>query len=769
MEAQGYLYATDSIHNDYENRWTCVFYYELLKRPGWCNRYVESVKYVGDCKYQHKVSLDVSHNELYKHFEDSYVSPKRVILLDDDFCSPEDNDDLSIINILPVCNLLKSQIYIDISAVDSYSNPLQVITRYEGYALARQILCGCLYKYYEKHNEFDMLPPITQASILNQFYENTGLYEDTEQSNGLYPHVNPCLPSKRMMIHLDKYIETDYPFGNMNQLINAINLEYTETGIPDRLGNTTILSDTEQAAWSWMIQIFEFKSLLFFLHRYRLYWLRIDDLSSSTSNCVVKFQYTEVENLFDIDTEGYTPGCIREALKCLQKTDTTNLFVTGTEDRTPTIIQRVHDYLQSKNFYTTKTYQTSLRIAISCFIGAAYGSILGRAYSFSIGVLLSALIATLFYSTLSRDFIYGISTYFGKIISNRLVVGVSETEHYTFYAPDGIIFSPLNCLDIRRTLTQQRGVSSLYLSNLLAYVLLNTYASQYMLDNLISFEQYQQVIDTLDLQKVRILEKTREHSDNRSADIQIALAPASISFRSSQPWNNHDPWDYSSSTPENKGGHRYRRFAYVEREKTRYIYQAKARPKTGLRSIVYLLTPLVTLGVFFVLNNLTMNTAVVSYMLDKAIVRYLTLVIQLRLLNDIPLVHIAPSVLNETYIHSFSEFDIFLQIVLSLIPLTGTFLVQNEDEPFVKRKFVLLPRACWIFSIVIAVIGSVIYLVKPLHTSLWPAYCSISYAILAILSILTFIWFMYHKWCDRWTLSNTALEVFTANVEVIKE
>jgi len=769
MEAQGHLYATDSINNDYRDRWTCVYYYELLKRPGWCNRYVESEKYIGDCKYQHKVSVDISFSELYKHFEDSYVPNKKVILLDDDSYSLEDNDDLSIINILPVCNLLKSQIYVDISAVDSFSDPLQVITRYEGYALAQQILCGCLYKYFEKHNEFNRLPQETQTSILNQFDDNTGLYNRTDQFNGLYPQTNPCLPTKRMMIHLDKYIETDYPFREMDEFINALNTEYLVTGIPDQQGNITVLNDIESAAWSWMSNIFEFKSILFFLHRYRLYWLRIDNLSSSTSNCIVKFLYTEVVNLFDIETEGYTPGCIKKALQYLLNTNAENLLRLGTENGTPAIIQKVHEYLQSKNFYTTKTYQTSLKIIVSCFIGAAYGSILGQTYSLSIGILFSALIAALFYSTLSRDFVYGINTYFGKILINKLTIGVSETEHYTFYAPDGIVFSPLNCLDIQRTLSQYKRVSSLYFPDLLVYMLESNYSLQYIFPDQRSLEQYQreqyqQETNKFDLQKVRIHEITKEHNDIRSADIQIALTPASISFRSSQPWNNHDPWDYSELIPVNRGGHRYRRFAYVEREKTRYGYQVRARPKTGLRSIVYLLTPFVTLSVLFVLNSLVLNTTGVSITLGKAI---LTLVIQLELQNKVSLVHILTSNLYDNGMHSYNEFDILLQIALSLIPLAGTFLVQNEDEPFVKRKFVLLPRACWILSIMIAVIGSVVFFVQPLHTSLWPAYCNTSYAILSILAILTFVWFMYHKWCDRWSESETALEMFSANVEPI--
>jgi len=514
----------------------CLYYYELIKRPGWCNRHVESVRYVGDFGYRHDISLDISFEELNNHqivadSESRYkpiyynrdtndddliidysqgerISPKLFIDSEQDISSTEES--LRIpdepLKILPVGALDKHISHYDFNTKNASGKLLQILPRYKSNGIVECILYGCLLKYaieqlryYDDKQNMEIMDLHEQDRI--NAIEN-GVYRE------LYPSVLPVLPSNRMMAYIMSYCESDLDYKSTDDLFLDIDdtFAHFHNDESDREG----LNEQEIKAWEWMKNVYEFKQLVYYYTRNWLVILELDGFSDENGNYIVKFQYTESLNVFDSDDVSINMGIIVKIMR---------LFLS---------------MLLALSFGTYILYDTINIVSL---------------------IIISIAVLLLAYLSLSREFLHGFNMIFGGKTYIPLTIGLAETEHFTFFAPEGLAFSPLDSTD-----------------------------------------------------KIQILERAKWHSNEREATVQAAIGSEHITIRSNKQWNDLDPWgDYSEGTAGNRG-HRYRRFAYVKEEEREYFIKTKLRPKSAKRGFAYSIAPLMTLTVFLILHNIANST-----------------------------------------------------------------------------------------------------------------------------------------------------------------
>ena len=526
----------------------CLYYYELIKRPGWCNRHVESVRYTGDFGYRHDISLDISFEELSNHLvvseneswykplyyaidtddnefiidysQGERISPGLFIDREQDISSSEVSSKIpdEPLKILPVGALDKQISHYDFNTKNASGRLLQILPRYKSNGIVECILFGSLLKYaieqlryYDDRENFENLDLHEQARI--SAVEN-GIYRE------LYPTVLPVLPSTRMMAYIMSYCESDLHYIDIDGLFDDI--DDTFAHFHNESGREG-LNEIEEMAWEWMKGIYEFRELVYYYTRNWLVILELDGFNDENGNYIVKFQYTEILNVFDSDD----------------------------------------------NFFDRMTIERIIRITFSMVIALAFGIYIfyNTIHIISL-IIISLAILLLAYLSLSREFLHGFFMIFGIKALIPFKIGLAETEHFTFFAPEGLVFSPLDSTE-----------------------------------------------------NIQIFERAKWYSRNKEAIVQAAIGSEHITIRSNQQWNNLDPWgDYSKGTTGNRG-HRYRRFAYVKEEKREYFIKAKLRPKSAKRGFAYSIAPLITLTVFLILQNILNSTIDNEYQNVENVIR----------------------------------------------------------------------------------------------------------------------------------------------------
>ncbi|MDR2492729.1 MAG: hypothetical protein LBD25_04635 [Coriobacteriales bacterium] len=486
-------------------------------------------------------------------------------------------------------------------------------------------------------------------------------------NDGLYPETKILLPSQRMLQIVEAFFDNEYPLTDQN------NISYPDDVLLNILENilyntnSLCLTGQEKQAWESMKAIYEFKSLLcYFYYRWLLY-IKTMPHSHFFSPAVTS------------DDGANAAGAISPHETSLMLPEN-NLIIkiryksirNAFDSLTKPYSGRRADGKNSEPLVTGFRIIVSFIItALSMFVAMMtdYRETIIFPYPFTISitnpnVFIPLVIAVpVFYLTwafLSWDFVKGVTRFFGsKKYSVPLSVGFAETEHFTLYAPDGLTFCPKKSL-LRNTL----------------------------------------------MNSVDIIDVCTTGDERSQANFQATLSVDLVSLRMSQKWNNSDPWQTNESTSD---GHRFRRFAYSENEAHSYILSAHIRPKVGKRGLGYLLTILLTMGVF-------------TYL----------------------------------YSYSFTSNDI-LPFVSMLLPLACAALTTREDEPFTRKAMMLFPRAGWKLSIALLMLGSMIYFG---YIELWFWFYWISMVLLIFPLLYSLVWYHYHKHKDKWVRRFMEFPVF---------
>jgi hypothetical protein len=225
---------------------SAIYWYELVKRPGWRNRRVESVTYLGDCRYEYKVSVDISDSELSDRCNNDTQQKQTHVLLD----------------VMP-----KQELMYEFSAFNSQGDSINLVPRIVADMFTMNVLLGCIFKY-ARQKEVDNKP---------KFYPN------------LYPR-KITLPSPRMIQILEEYVRGDYRFDSEEELFATLNNKFEKL----KLGRT------EKAAWKSLKEIYEFRYLMF---RYTNNWLPVlvANPMGNPHDRLLKIRFTKVENLYDLN------------------------------------------------------------------------------------------------------------------------------------------------------------------------------------------------------------------------------------------------------------------------------------------------------------------------------------------------------------------------------------------------------------------------------------------------------------------------------------
>jgi hypothetical protein len=256
-----------------------IFYYELVKRPGWKNRRVETVEYVGDCRYNYKVSFDISREELSDH---ARTACEAMGLTNSAPFTP---------TCLPLGEFDKRAMLYEFDAHNMKGEAIRLIPRFKSNAIVLSILLGCLLQYQLKQKDYKT----GTGESSRRHKETVDCYYPK-----LYPDKDILLPSKRMMTIFQQFIEENNCYDDFEEFMEDANSAMNS--LHDARGTIGMTQD-EACAWESMKEIYEFKHLLFLFTNHWLPFLVVNPLASNQDNdLLLKIRYVKVTNQFDLDS-----------------------------------------------------------------------------------------------------------------------------------------------------------------------------------------------------------------------------------------------------------------------------------------------------------------------------------------------------------------------------------------------------------------------------------------------------------------------------------
>ena len=712
---------TGPFEPDQQARNTFIYWYELVKRPGWRNRRVESVSYKGDCQYEYRVSFDIN----YKEFDDRLAN----------LLSLNGQEETPDTVYLPLCELDKSQQLYDFDSSSEARSSLPLLQRIICNEIMLGILTGCICKYQDMQQVY--------RSLDDQNDSDKAIKEHLDISySGLIPSDDIIFPSKRMfqifsqIISFNRRVNTKSSkdilglegIYDSNEYLFQV-IEYMFSQFDGTDPQMDPLSAYERKAWETLKSLPEFVHILYVFANNWLPFVTVD-YRNMNENKIIKLRYRVVRNLYDADPdfsiskfsryrrEGFELKNQYEKLRQDIPDACTLIGQKSTESDSKEkealaafICSMINerDSVEKKLILNTKRKRKLLRHAIyriflSIIIAIFFGPyLLISNYSGWIVSSLTVLVGVLFYVFLSRDFIYGIPFFFGHKFEISLDrIGSAETEHIMITAPEGMEFSPI--------LDNWRSRIINFIPGFFSWLHDKGKLEEPFLSLLNKSIKFFYITDGID---------EREKQYQPEAIATGSITTAHVALRTYKGWNQSDPWNLLSkkSGKSEKGNARYRRIPYQSHDRHKYVLFAWLRPKVGKRGLGYMFMPLLSIVALCFVNVVIL--------------------------------------LSDT--EAISNTNLLLSIIALVAPYVSITLSTQEDEPFIRKSFLRLPRSFWKLAIAVDAIGLLIVF---FFINLWDSFLCVSLVVLGIISLVSFIWYFCHHQYNKWTRDEEAFQSF---------